>query len=235
MNGFLGDSAATDSATWRNRRFGAGYRVRREPLKAPPIATDVEQLLVWTYGQQQADLCLGTYDPWRALLGSDFSWMVQVQTACRLGALVDGDDLVARAAPVAVHDDAARVHGVVLDIVRAKLITVSVFHMLVQHARRRDRPSWCEGVTPSPLPVYVEGQGIKGRQVKVEYLDKGRRYGYCPIEWDGSAAYMEMTRKAYRAWHNGLCIVAGGLAEVGLETWAVTGPAAPAAPWLKGS
>lgn len=200
-----------------------------EPSPGLKQAIDVEQLVVWTYGLQQADLCLGTYDPWRDK--PELSWMVRVQEICRLGTVIDTGDLSAYNAPVAVADDAMTVHGLALTLVREKLITANTFHVIVEHGRRRSRPDWMAGAVPKVRPV-LETRGCTPGKPKIIYVDRGKRCGYCPIEWTNPVEEIEAARVVYRRWHAGLRILGAGLREHGLGRFKVIGPAAPETPWL---
>lgn len=192
------------------------------------MKTDIEELLIWTYRNQKADLVvdrgLGLHEQEArvggiALQGQSKCGCAAVEAIQALGVRVDGTG-----GCDALHEDAEVVHQVVGRLKHRFLI-----ELVINHARGADRPDPLPGLQPRPVST-TNGKG----QIRVRYepWDKNRNYGWCPIEWTISMAAIEQARLDYTMWRDAVARVAATLRiENRLVKNIVTGPTAPVRPW----
>ena len=88
-----------------------------------------------------------------------------------------------------------------------------ILALVIAHARSGTRPGWGEDY----------GRVLKGRDLGGRFAKRGDEDLWEAIVWH---------RTVYTVWHRALADVAARLAGA-LEEWAVTGPAAEAAPWAR--
>ena len=193
---------------------------------------DVEDLLVWTYRLQRADVVIGRgvglHGPEAALddverYGSSACGCAAVERIARLGVRVDklGYD------PGALHPDAEVVHREVEAMDRRRVQGLPVSRLVILHAARAERPGELACEVPRPIP-HLNRLG----DPQVVWTDKGRRQGYCPISYQPSAAMVWASRLEYLAWHEALRLLVFALRGEGrLIRWWPLAPAAPARPW----
>jgi hypothetical protein len=188
---------------------------------------DVEDLLVWTYRQQRADVVcdrgLGLHDIEASLdhvelHGISLCGCAEVERIQQLGVRVDGTGGCS-----ALHEDAELVHQVV------SRLAVPLQHLVIRHARERERPDVMAGLRPRPIPA-INGKGTPS--VRYEPWDRYRNYGWCPIRWTVSLVMIEAARFEYTLWLDALARIAATLRIEGrLTRHVVTGPAALLRPW----
>ena len=188
---------------------------------------DVEELLVWTYRRQRADVVvgrgLGLQVGERLVDGQN----VQASSACGCAAVGRIQELGVRVDGTggcdALHEDAEVVHQVV------GRLDGPLQGLVIQHARDGSRPDVMLGAVPRPRPVI----GPKGvPRVRYEPWDRHRHYGWFPMEWSVSLVAIEAARLEYGMWRAAIGRVAATLRVEGRLTrhW-VTGPAAQVQPW----
>lgn len=205
-------------------RAGAGM-ARLEPI-------DVEELLVWTYRDQRADVVIGRGVGLHGLEAAADGIALQAVSACgcagvaRIAELGVRVDRMGRDAG-ALHPDAELVHQVV-SALTGKVNGLPHAQLLIRHAARGGRPDELVCAVPRAMPYLHEARGT----VRVEWLDTKRRYGFCPISWQPSAAMIAAAREEYSAWWHALRLVAFCLMrEARMVRWRALMPAAPARPW----
>lgn len=192
------------------------------PPQAGLLPIDMEDLLVWTYRVQRADVVvargLGMHRIEAAQDGVAFDAVSScgcavVEQIQLLGVRVDGSG-----GCDALHEDAEAVHEVVL-----RLDSVLQF-LVMRHARSGDRPDAMDGVKPRAFPVLNR----KGTTVRHDPTDRARRYGWCPLHWLPSLATIDAARLEYMMWRGALDRLAATLRiEQRLTRHRVTGPTAP--------
>lgn len=209
---------------------GAGLVVRRPAAGQGKRPIDVEELLRWTYRQQRADVVLergiGLMGPEAEVEGIEIhggSNLSVLERIMKLGCFVDrsGYDMGD------LHPDAEVVHRLVRRL-DARVAGLPLGAMLVFHARggtRPDRELAC--AMPKPVPVAHWRTG----EPSVVWTDKGRRHGFCPVEYEPSASRILQAREEWRAWHRGLCLVALALHDEKLTLWHPLAPTVAARPW----
>lgn len=186
-----------------------------------PVDIDIEALLVWVYQKQQAHRVAGTglFDMERALAATD--WRSVSGDGCyaaaqieQLGVRVDGGGY----AHGDLAPDAETVHEAVrrMDSLPAGL--------LVYHGLTASRPDWLPHAVPKLGPKLDRGR-------PVVLWDRNRNHGSCPIEWKLSAETIQLHRYVYAEWRQALARLASSVASQ-LVSHHVTGPEAPAGPWI---
>lgn len=201
-----------------------GERDKHAPRER--VAIDVERLLVWAYRDQRVD----ANDIGGAMLGS-MGYPSQGSGA-GIGMTVDSSGYVNNA----VDDDAFTVHLAVLASGSVKL--------LIHHGLTATRPDWIADDRPRLYPLL----GLSGRPLVCDAAadievakprdGKGERglkrwsAQYCPLVARPTPESVRVARANYRDWYAGLVEVAGRLGKLGCKRHAVTGPLAPATPWL---
>ena len=180
----------------------AGRNAAREPR-------DIEAIVAWVYGEQQAHrsaVGLGRERGWLGYGSGDYSRPV-VQ-----GGGAGSFDL----AP-----DAELVHDVIGR--RPDL------RILVEFGRGAMRPDWKPGARPRCQPVLDGG----GYPTVVREYDRNRnpRLEWCPIEYLDDVEVIAAARRRYLDWWHAL-VSLRRLVGPRLARWQATGPAAPRRPWL---
>lgn len=194
-----------------NRTHGLPARQRQK--------IDIEDLLVWTYKRQLADLMTkgGRYT-WPACAGTLTQYMEFGVGVVRYAAATEAiNDL---------HPDAEQVHRTVEGL-KDEALGVPLGDLMIYNARKGARPDWFEGFALRLVPEISE----RTLDPKIVYLDRRRHYGYCVIKPDVDPLYIEFARELYSAWHRGLCQLVRLLARVPLLRYEAVGPATPASPW----
>lgn len=205
----------------RQVREGLGPRAR--PWERTG-SLDVEQLAQWAWGVQMVDRFerVGLHAIEAAAAGYEVSGysadgVGQLMAIEHLGCRIDrGSAFVADA-----------VHPVAL-AVAAALAEVDGGERVRFHARSATRPTaWVEPKAKARASVWV----VPGEKAQVEYQGPGRKGAYCPVIllWDPQRE--AWGRADYRQWWDALAELAWRLSTRALG-FTVTGPAAPAKPWL---
>ncbi|MBS7789262.1 hypothetical protein KTR66_04615 [Roseococcus sp. SDR] len=203
---------------------------RASALQRQPI--DIEDLLVWTYRDQRADVVIergiGLFDQEGEADGlvrqrSSACGVLAVARNALLGWRVDGGGRSAGG----LHEDAELVHRAVMQLT-GRVQGLPHWRLVIQNAARAERPDAMVREVPRPVPrMHRDGR------VLVEWSDKGKRYGTCPVEYAPSAALILAAQAEYTAWHSALMLLALALqVERKLTRWFPLRPAAPATPWL---
>lgn len=194
------------------------------PVFAQPDArqsVDIESLLAWVYQRQRAHVVIGRVS------AEDGKWLggggavdsiVRCHRLAQTGGRVDGGGPSANH----LHVDAETV---------AELVAreAADAELMVRHASTLSRPDWMPGARPRWEAVRDE----RGRP-SLEYPagDTHRNYGWCRVHLALSSAQIARARDVYAAWHASLVHLAALPRMRRLVEWRVTGPRAPAAPWL---
>jgi hypothetical protein len=203
--------------------------VRASALQRQPI--DIEDLLVWTYRDQRADVVIERGIGLHGLeAAADGVPSFQV-SACgcaavaRIGELGVRVDQHGRGAG-ALDEDAELVHRAVMRLTD-RVQGLPRWRLVIQNAARGERPDAMVTAVPRPVALLQRD----GRPV-VNWSDKGKRYGSCPVEYAPSAALILAAQAEYAAWHSALMLLALHLQSERLVRWFPLRPAASPRPWL---
>ena len=200
------------------------------PDPALRIPTDIEDLLVWTYRDQRADVVIrngvGLHDTEAAMDAgsveargsSSTCGCAALERIGRAGCRVDGGGLSADH----LHEDAERIHR------QVERLPAPIAALVIRSARINDRLDWMPGVVPRAAPVL---NGRRQVSVRCEVWDKNRDYGWCPIEWTPSQVRIDAARDEYGLWWQALRSLAGWVRR-DLVRYRATGPAISATPWV---
>lgn len=199
-------------------------------LQCQPI--DIEALLVWAYRDQKADVVISRGVGLHGLEAAADGVASYASSACGCAAVARIAELGVRVDQAgrdagALHPDAEVVHRAVMRLTD-RVNGLPRWRLVVQNAARGERPDAMVGEVPRPIPLLQRD----GRPM-VNWTDKGKRYGSCPVEYAPSAAMILAAQAEYAAWHAGLRLLALALQhEGGLTRWYPLQPEASAAPWL---
>lgn len=192
----------------RDRAERQAERHRHASRHAVREVRDVEAIVAWVYGPQQAHRAavgLGRERGWLRLGACDYSRPV-VQ-----GGGGGSFDL---------HPDAELVH----DVIQRQGLLV-----LVECGRGAMRPDAKLGARPHCRPV-LDGGGYP--TVTREWTRSGHaKAEWCPIEYVDEVEVVEAARRRYLDWWHAL-VTLRRLVAPRLVRWQATGPAAPRRPWL---
>jgi hypothetical protein len=199
---------------------------RREPIV-------IEDLLVWTYRHQRADVVIrrgvGLHDLEAAADGVP----VLASSACgcaavaRIGALGVRVDSLGRDRGD-LHPDAEVVHGAVQELT-GRVHGLPIAHLVISHAARGEAPDAMVGQVPRARPYIHPANGT----VRVDWLDAGKRRGVCPVAWAPSWAEIDAKRDEYRAWWHALRALAFALStHPRLTRYHPLLPAVHCEPWM---
>lgn len=185
---------------------------------------DVELLAQWAYGAQMVDRFerAGLHAIEAAAAGFEQSGY----SACGVGQLMEINHLGCRV---------DRGHGIVRDTCHAAAYALACELAFVEHGTRvrfhaqsATRPvGWVEPLRKARASYWVKPWEVAA----VEYQGPGRKGAYCPIIiiWDKQRE--AWAREEYSKWWAALSDLAWRLSQRALG-FTVTGPAAPAQPWL---
>lgn len=177
--------------------------------------TDIEDVLAWAYGVEKIGRTAFARVPvGPAPCGSQ---MRSVEEIGNLGVRVDRSPYVVPTAPT----DAESVHLAVMTLPR------QAREVVIEVAETGTRPEWL----PDQRPVPV--RDARGR-VAMVYHDPGAKShpSHCPVMYLPDKVRLEHSRKVYSLWHTAVSALAVSLKDC-LERFEVTGPEAPAEPWMK--
>ncbi|MBS7792178.1 hypothetical protein KTR66_19420 [Roseococcus sp. SDR] len=204
--------------------------LRPAPQRQP---IDIERLLVWVYRDQRADVVIdrgaGLYEAEAALDGVAGSYVSVCGCAAvaRIQALGVRVDRQGRDAG-ALDPDAEVIHRAVMQL-SDRVAGLPRSRLVIQNAATASRPDAMVDEVPRPIPILNR----EGRPA-VEWLDKGRRFGVCRVDYQPSASAILAAREEYAAWHQALRLLAFVLQrEPRVTKFHALSPAAPAAPWLE--
>lgn len=189
-------------------------------------AVDVERLLHWAYGAQMVErfervglhaieAAAAGYEP-RGVSGDGVGQLMAIE---HMGCRIDrGSGLVGDC-----------VHPVALVVAAAVAALGEPGREVKRYAVAGTRPmTWRPPEQPIRARVWVK----EGKTAQVEYQGPGRKGAYCSvlIAWD--KAREQWGRAHYAEWHAALGDLAWQLSTRALG-FEVTGPEAPAEPWLE--
>ncbi len=181
---------------------------------------DIEALLHCTYQKQVADKVAAKII--HGIFPQGYvSNSVRLANFARLGVRVD-NPVQLFTASAEIHPDAEATHEAVMKLPKLEI------GLIITHARAGDQPDWMPGAVTRCVPV-LRANG----KVKVEWDTRpGRRKRpiYCPVEFDPPSYMIEFQRDIYGVWYRGMVSLVAGLDA--LSSYQVTGPSAPAVPWL---
>ena len=190
----------------------------------PHGSIDVEHLLGWAYGAQMVDrfersglnaieAAACGFEP-RAMSTDGVGQMLLIGN---LGCRIDGGG-------VRVSD---AVHPAAYAVAQA-VRRVDGGERLRFHAMAGTRPQgWVEPAHKVRAAVWVK----PGEKAQVEYQGPGRKGGYCQVIFVWNSEREAWGRSDYARWWRALSDLAWELSRSALG-FLVTGPAAPAEPWL---
>lgn len=185
---------------------------------------DVERLAQWAYGAQMVDrferaglhaieAAASGFEP-RGYSGCGVGQLMQIE---HLGCRIDHSGA---SVSDAVHPAAYALASVLGDIEHGKLVRA--------HAQAGSRPStWVPPVHRIRPAMWAK----LGREAVVEYHGPGRKGGYCQLIYAWDEARQSWGQAHYRQWWGALAELGWRLSQRALG-FIVTGPAAPAEPWL---
>jgi hypothetical protein len=193
---------------------------------------DIEDLLVWTYRHQKADIVIERGIGLHSLEAAAGGIEIHGSSACgcasveRIGMLGTRIDMSGHGSGD-LHPDAEAVHRAVMQL-DDRVNGLPRSRLVIQHAARGERPDPMLGAVPRPYPLLTHD----GR-VAIEWLDRGRRFGLCRVQWSPAWALIDAAQREYSAWHAALRLLAMAVNEgKGLATRVALAPHAPHAPWL---
>ena len=210
---------------------------RVTPRSAPPVwpelldfrrTIDIERLLIWTFRDQKAHIVIGRGEGLSDQEAAQDGVEIRRSSTCgiaaieRLGLLgvrVDGGGPSAGH----LHEDAEAVHRVVMALGRG------LAGLLVRHAVDADRPDWMPGAVPRPVAKYRPNGRVV---ISYNREDRGRDYGWCPIEWTLSQVRIDAARLAYATWRHAIAGLVRQLPN--LHAFIALAPSAPIDPWKNG-
>ncbi|MEN2977874.1 hypothetical protein P7L78_19160 [Tistrella bauzanensis] len=187
------------------------------------VDIDVENLLVWVYRDQKADLVTGRMDDGR-VMGWRGSSLGRIEAVANLGCRVDGRGAGWGAAGE-LHRDAAATHEVV------ETLDLGTQRVVIRHARAGTRPDWTAGgLRCRPVWRRTATGEVRPRVI----YTATRKPSYCPIEIEPAPAILHDARMEWVTWRGALDRIARDLRAVDalLTRHRITGPAADATPWL---
>lgn len=206
---------------------------------------DIEELLIWTYQRQLADVILSHgIDLWPAerdvegieRRGHSGDGIYDFLRRGRLGVRVD---VSPGCGFVDVPADAIAVHRGVMGLGQAYT------PLIIQHARTGTRPPWYPDARFRYEPHWKNGPrhdpktGWPVRRsyeiVQVWRSGRQRRFvtTYCPVRPIDHPSEVHQFRRSYRLWHGGLTAVGNYLSNSGLTSYEVISFGAPAQPWIE--
>ena len=186
---------------------------------------DIEALVHWAYAAQMVERFERT--GLHAIEAAAAGFEVRGYSGDGVGQLMQINHLGCRIdnGGVLVSD---AVHPVAYAVARA-LQGAEGSDLVRTYARSGTRPSsW----VPPVHRVRPAMWKSEGRDAVVEYQGPGRKGGYCQLIWVWDAGRERWGRDLYQRWWTGLEALTWQLSKQALR-FAVTGPAAPFAPWLK--
>jgi hypothetical protein len=192
---------------------------------------DIEELLVWTYRAQKADQVIRRGAGLHALEALADGVEIHATSACGCAGVARIAELGVRVDQMgrdsgALHPDAEVVHRAVMQL-DDKVQGLPRSRLVIVHAARAERPGDLACEIPRPVPRLN-----RNGSVQVQWLDQGRKRGFCPIDYQPSVALIDAAREEYAAWHAALRLLHLALHDdARLTRWHPLRPAAPAEPW----
>ena len=192
---------------------------------------DIEQLLIWTYQVQKADVADRMVN--RVVHAGALGYGSDSFSACER---TSGLGTAVHASPwtlPAVDPDAETVHDAVLKL------PSQTTGLVIRHAKAGTRPEAYEGAVPLLLPRKRQnGKIVVNRDARDhpwlcplrQAIGVPSRSGYriAAESWD----HIEFSRGIYVMWHAALCVLADALSGCLISHNPQT-PSAPASPWKK--
>lgn len=183
-------------------------------------AIDIQDLLVWTYQDQAADVVSRTGAAGLYPAGCR-SNLLAIRRNGRLGTRIDCAGSAARGG-ADMHPDAEAVHDAV------RTLKPPWIGLVIDCAKTGSVPDWMPGAVPKPVPV-PRGDG----KPRMEYHDPGtrRKPAYCLLRYDPEPEHLAFVRRVYVEWWDAMAALVAKLPD--LEDHAVSGPSVPREPWLR--
>lgn len=185
---------------------------------------DVELLAQWAYGAQMVDRFerTGLHAIEAAAAGFEHAGY----SACGVGQLMEINHLGCRV---------DRGHGIVRDTCHAAAYALACELAFLEHGNRvrfhakaATRPvAWRAPQHKAEAAAWV----IPWEVAEIEYIGPGRKGGHCQVIFTWDQRLQDWGREDYRRWWTALADLAWRLSQRALG-FTVTGPAAPAQPWL---
>jgi hypothetical protein len=206
--------------------MGPGAAARRAVVARASM--DIENLLIWAYQKQLVGALdgggVGLHEVER--LASGIEWtgssadgVATIQRIAALGCRVDGGGYVSGD----VHEDAETLHQAVIAL-GDDLDT----GLVIMCARAGRRPEWF----PGKKAEQVIDRDPRGRAVPLRDGSDNAIPGKYRMRWTVRPEVLDGWRVLYTRWWDALDVLAKALPGR-LAKHAVTGPAAPAKPWLE--
>lgn len=176
---------------------------------------DVEELVVWTYGRQRADVVRWQGSAGPMLWAQDS--LHRLEKIAVLGVRCDTS-----VASCQIHPDAE----VVDDVVQS--MRPAYAQLLVRYGKAGARPDWMPGVVAKMGPML----NYKGKPTMI-YDQSGKHAIGCRVVSLVWSAAIEHARAEYAMWWDALCILADRLNQKPdqLASYRVARPSAPYLPW----
>lgn len=184
-------------------------------MRAAKIDRDIQELLVWTYQVERADVVdraagRGIYPGCPTNMG-----MIAAHAELGFSIPLERRGVGAKAD---MHPDAEAVHYAVCDL------DPTAAGLVFQFAKRGGEPDAMVGVVPKLIDI-VRPNG------KLKYKRQGGEIVGVYQRWDVLPEHVDFARATYAEWHAGLVELVTVLGS--MATYRATGPAAPTAPWKK--
>lgn len=188
---------------------------------------DIENMLIWVYQKQKADIIAG-----RAVGLLDIE--ASAAGIRRMKISGDGCAAVARSEALGVrvdsfgrdrgdlHVDAEHVHDLL------EQFPAALRHLIICHAKAGTRPDPMIGAQPRMVPVTNK----RGKITKI--WNKNRNWIGCEVRPVNRQETIDFARETYRSWHRGVNLVAEKLQLNSpiLIRYAPTKTKAPGEPWF---
>ncbi|SLN77568.1 hypothetical protein OCH7691_04462 [Oceanibacterium hippocampi] len=190
-------------------------------------AVDIEDLVIWTYQAQRADVIEGWSDSREGdwLAGGNRTIEAVLIERGAIGCEIDTSPVPASSR---LHPDAEAIHEAVTGL--GSRIEIG---LLIQHGRAGTRPDWLPAARTRIVPAEMRwSRRHREYRPRIEY-DRNRNPVCCPVRIVDHPQKIEAARTVYAIWREALADLAEvfRLHPARLRDHAVAGPRAPARPW----
>ncbi len=206
------------------------------PVRAGKRAISIQDLLVWAFRAECAQLNIGAGERFGGELLPSFGLEYVMIERARLGCRVDGGG---RSEP---HPDADVVASAV-SVLPEGLGGIGMAIRIAELARAGMTPDWMPGAKPKCLPLewrqHKHGPHAATTVVGVEVVrHRGRKVRHeiraCPVTYVPTPSQIGSARRGYLAWCSALLELRCQFQTCGgLSCWSVTDAMPPMRPWMK--
>jgi len=187
----------------------------------PRKVVDIEELVRWTYQDQQADELTRRSGRGAWPSASLRSNLLTIERNGLIGTQIDGDGSLSYA-----HNDLDQDAEITHETICSVCEPLEV-GLLIEHGRAGSRPDCFDGVQVKACAVMHRGRPL------IEYLDPAnkRKPIYCHVAYDPEPEHVEFVREIYVLWWDALSSLRSELE--GKTGYEVIGPEVPRSPWIK--